>query len=1831
MFVTVVTLLPMMMFGQTYSNLWNQEQQASEKDLPKSQMTILKKIADKADRERAYGQLLKARLKQASLQVSIAPDSMKPAVERLQQQERSTSDKVLRAVYSAVLYRIFSMDARQLGQRFDDNEIAALRKEYAAKALAEPEALASVRAVGYEPFVVKGVSSEIFGHDLLSVIGYEVGNYRLLADYYSAANMRAAACVTTLEALRKEHRHRAEKIGESAYLRSLDSLIALYGDLPEACEVAIERYDAMSACTDVTPRQQAAYIRSALERWGTVTPRSNELRNHEQRLTNAQFHLQADRMVALPGRTQQVMLRNLRNIRQLTLKLYRTALKGDTNLRPDHDTDYERLKPSLQFLSEFTQTRRYEGHPDYELFDDSLTIAALPVGVYMIEVSTDPESSVWRSLYYVSDVMRLSQALPGRQVRYAVVSATTGQPLPGAKLRLQMFDRQRSSTTITCDDKGEAVYLYDSQPPRDVWAFTASDEAAPTASSYGTFNNYTYSRRSEFTCIYTDRSIYRPGQTVHVAAIVYENNGGVDNTVVAGKSVKAVLRDANFQQVGEQTVVTDEYGTCHADFILPSGVLTGRFTVQVNNSSNSFRVEEYKRPTFRVEFPVVGQQYKAGDTLTVQASTLSFAGVPVQGARVHYTVSRRVAFWWANRSRFWSYGASDHNAANETLLEADALTDGNGHFSVHVPLQLPAEADARRPMFYHFIVTADVTDQGGETHSGELSLPLGTRTTALSCDLPEKVLRDSLKSFTFTRFNAAGNSIDGKVLYQIDRGRWQTVAAKQNVSLGSLKSGRHALLAVCGSDTLRQEFSVFTLNDKHPCQTTSDWFYVSHAQFPRDGKPVTVQAGSSDANVHVLYTVIAGDKVIDSGTLELSDALDNRKFTYRGDYGNGLLLNYVWVKEGRCYHHSATIRRPLPDKQLRLKWNTFRDRLAPGQQEEWSLSVVGPDGRPAAAQLAATLYDASLDQLLAHQWSLSPYLWVPLPSSHWQYSQWGSLVGGGARGWKMLETILPSYSHFDTSVFPSLRFSRNVMYNLKTGAVRVRGTAPLAASSMETTALYAKNASIELDSEQAAADALPQTEAKPMAEERREVSQPLRVHLSETAFFFPALLTDTAGQVTLRFTLPESLTTWRMMGVAHTKDMCFGMIDGEAVAQKDVMIQPNMPRFVRVGDEALLSARIVNTSKATVSGTASMLLTDAENGAEVLRLSKPFSLPAGETMAVSFPFQPADSTSLLVCRVTASGATFSDGEQHYLPVLPNRECVTVSRPFTQNVPGTKTIDIAALFPADTRQQRLTVEYTNNPAWMMVQALPSISARCDENVIDQTVVYYANTIAQSVIGQSPRIATVFEQWKREQGSETSLMSSLQKDTELKNLTLAETPWVGDALRETDQKERLADFFDASTIRHRLFSARNKLEQLQNGDGSWSWWPGMPGSLYITAGVSEMLVRLEQVTAQPTDARPLLDRALKFIDAKMVEMVEEMKRQQRKGIKPSFPGRVALQWLYVNALDGRRPTGDAAMAHAYLMSLLKKEIKNQSIYEKAMTAIIFQATGDKQRSRDYVESLKEYSVYTDEMGRYYDTPRAGYSWMDYRIPTEVMAIEAIRRVTPDDRTTVDEMRRWLLQEKRTQAWDTPINSVNAVYAFLNGNTRLLDHRESTVLAIDSQPLAVPQATAGLGYVKATVSQPTGQMFTATKTSEGTSWGAVYAQFLQKTAEVEASHSGIKVTRQLLADGPLKVGSRVRVRIVVESERDLDFVQFIDRRAACMEPVGQLSGYRNGYYCSPKDCSTNYYFDRLSKGRHVVETEYFIDRAGRYETGLCTVQCAYAPEYRATAPSQTINVEP
>lgn len=1844
--LVVAMLMPLAAIADSYTSLWKQFDSAMQKDHPQSALKVLAQITDKAQREHEYGQLLKAQVSIAGCETMMSPDSLMPAIERLKYAEQtavSNGDNVLAAVYQSVLGSVYTDNRRLL----DDG--VAIGKEYYAKSMAHPDALASAYATGYEPFVVDGVDSKYYYDDLLHVIGMRAGDYRTMHDYYASHGKREGALLTALELVKKSRRAGDEgRVKKSKYIMSLDSLVRQYGDLLPCGEVAIERYAYMENAEDISAEEKMSYINYALMKWG-AWQRMNILRNAQRRLTLPSFHASLGGEIALPGVTRKVMVMGLNNIGQIRVSASLLNIDGTTNLDPSNDKDYARLRRHIVSTDPvLTDVHNYVGMPAYKTISDTLEIKGLRTGMYLVEVSTDNVSMpVERRLLRVSNLYPVIEMLPGKKCRVAVLNATTGTAVPGAKVDVVMSidrDGKEHVKTFTTDVNGEAYVEYKASEPRAYRVYTDEDKAFPRTSMGGRFYYYGNKANVTKTKIYTDRRIYRPGQTVHAAAIAYTYNNKVyKGEALSGKQMTITLRDANRKEIAKRTVTTDEFGMASADFVLPEGGLTGIYTLRSdlgNNIYTNFSVEEYKRPTFKVDFEKPQTKYAVGDTVRFNATAKSFAGVPVQGAKAVVRVVRRP-------SVYWRY--ADNDIKSETVLVDTLQTSADGTFTVAVPMVMPETYDEHPRRYFNFDITADVTDVAGETRYGETSLPLSDHPTMLTCDIPEKSLRDSLTTITFAYRNNAGEPIDGTVTYTIDNNSYTCKAnTPAKLDAAALASARHNLIAVCGTDTLTTSFVTFTLQDSKAPVETHDWFYQSAEQFPADGSPVYIQLGSTDSIQHVVYTIISGDKIIEEGRADLHNELRTRAISYKEEWGDGVTLSVAWVKNGRSYKHTAKIQRPLPDTRLNIKWTTFRDRLTPGQRETWTLNITRPDGTPARAQLLATMYDKSLDQLRSHNISFSLPVYANVPWLSWNGVYNRNVYAYSEAPMRFLNERSLDFSRFCyQSLYTNygevlmakeeLSVSRP-MY-VRDNAASRKGKNKIFAGVIDTDRVADEDVSVNTSR------MLPAVGSADKESSSKVLTEQVRENLEETAFFYPGLISDDKGNVSINFTLPESVTTWQLYGLAHDVQMNSGMISATSVAKKTVMVQPNIPRFVRSTDSGIILARVSNTSDKQVDGTARLSFINPETGKEVYHADHKFVVKAGETIAANFDFDMSKikNDGLLICRIVASGRGYSDGEQHYMPVLPSRELVTNTIAFTQNEPDTLHLDLNKMFAVNDKSNKLTVEYTNSPAWLVVQALPSMINPDGDNAISLATAYYANSIGRHLMQSTPVIKQTMELWKNDasQNGGSTLQSALQKNESLKQIVLAETPWLLDADRESEQKQQLMGYFNESQINYRLADNLLRLSRLQNADGSFAWWKGMEGSPYMTMSVLQTLTRLNHMVGEQNETKTIVRTAFAYMDKQMAREVKEMKKIESEGkVKNVRPSELAVQYLYASTLAGRDMQQSAKRNFDYLISRLATQNTEFSIYGKAVSAVVLAGNNHRKQAANLLESIRQYTVYKEDMGRYFDTPKALYSWFDYRIPSQVAAIEALKALQPNDANTISEMQRWLLQSKRTQAWDTPLNSVNAVYAFLDGNITSLTENagQPAVIKVNGQKLAMPKATAALGYVKSAKTGDNMRSLTIEKTSTGTSWGAAYAQFMQPTADVADATMGMKVLRDVLKDGAkldngnvqLNVGDRITVRLTVIADRDYDFVQLSDHRAACLEPAQQLSGYGYGYYCQPKDNATNYFFARLAKGKHVVETTYYVDRCGIYQTGTCTVQCAYSPEFMARTKAVTLNVK-
>ena len=1888
-YLSLIVLLVMSVFApmqaQTYDNLWKELEVLERKDLPKSVISEAMKIYDKAKAEQNVPQMMKAYLTAMQYRSLLTPDSLKVDMNGLEQwasQTGSMEDKAI--LYSILGEMTMPADVKKgLG--------------YLQASLKDKDRLLLIPVEKLRPMVRVGEASKRYFRDnLYNLLARRA--IQIMQQYRWQAAAKAnqtnslsvdmtdmdqfvtyqfvpvsdcdltAAVMQTYQSLLKAYDTETER--EGWLLTGIDALNYLYRNFSgnfsnDVCQQELRKWIHTYPAVKTVPEAYLAlaqflqYQNNQVERLRIVRegiagyPRYegiNQLKNIEKEILNASLSLEI--ATAYPGEQQSVKV-NYKNLTGITLQLYKVNLPVTSAVLQNRTTHFESKYARLQREEHFS----LKPTTDYLNVDTTLTIQAPQAGIYFLKAVPDGKKGVSDgTLMNVTALKTIYRPLPDGTLELVVVDAVSGQPVSEAEVTIYTEKGGGYSPQQTYQADKQGTLKLDFLNSNKYWynAHTAADNAMPILNLWKNDYYYKESKRKEVLQLFTDRSIYRPGQTVYVSGLAYEMEK--DSTrVLADKKYTVSLYDANNNETGKVEVRTNGFGSFSGQFVLPSPCLTGYFSLRAADTSVSFKVEEYKRPTFDVTFEPVKVEYQVGDSIEVVGMAKTFAGAPVQNARVHYNISRSYAWVW----RFMGRGSA--------RWEGEAMTDADGKFSVPVHFEIDSDRRESPLWYYTYNIQADVTDGAGETQQANLSLPLGSTSMVLNMDnLPDNLVKEKKLEIKLTAMNLSGEPVDTPVTYQVVEMEEQkdgqekegrkvltgTVEANKSFvpeAIYALPSGNYRL-KLSAKDTQGREctasknFLLFSLNDKRPPFVITDWFYQDGLEFDA-ASPATVYIGSSEKNVYLLYDVFAGNKRLESKRIELSDSVVSFRFPYKKEYGDGILVSMAFVKDGRLYSHNARIMKPAPEKKLQLKWTTFRDKLRPGQQEEWKLTVLYPDGSPAEAEMLATMYDASLDKIYsAHKLDFGVDFHYVVPLTYWNTSYMRNaylyvdfpLKRLRAVPLEYSELIIPSTGRMEAMVVGYGGSPRATL----AGALKIRG----------------RSAANAVMNQEAVTDMVLQEEmVETSAQEKAEMGSSeelaetgdiqIRENFAETAFFYPQLRTNEKGEVSISFVLPESLTRWKFMGLAHTRNVDYGKIEATATASKEFMLQPNMPRFVRVGDKANIAASLMNLSDKGVKGTVRMELFNPETEKVFYSQKQKFDVKGGETGHVNFTFEVGDKYAVMACRMVADGDTFSDGEQRYIPVLTDKQWVTETVPLNVNGEGAHIFSLENLFNKHSKtasEQRLTVEFTAHPAWYAVQALPVVANPQNEDALSWATAYYAHSLAACIVKENPRIKQIFDSWKAQSGTKETFMSNLQKNQELKNILLAETPWLTEATNEAEQKQRIATLFDLNTMNSQLAVSVEKLGELQNADGAWSWYKGMQGSRYVTTQVMEMLVRLNALTHQDADSRmqPMIQKGFEYLGKQAAEEYKSMKEAEKKGAVGLRPSEQVLRYLYICVLDGKAPVDKKV--NQYFIDKLSGEGKELTIYGKALGAIILQQAGKVAEAKLFMQSLMEYSVVTDEMGRYFDTPKARYSWFSYKIPTEVAAMEAIQRITKDTKA-IDEMKRWLLKQKQTQTWETLIATADAVYALMaTGASDLLANTGGVEITLGKEMIRTPVDDA-IGYIKKTVIGDVMNIKKVRVDKEGTGmgWGAVYAQYLESMDQIGEQGNGLSVSRQLYKgdealneSAPLKVGDKITVRLTVKADRDMDFVQIKDDRAACMEPLQAVSGFRwsngLGYYQATKDASTQFFIDQMRKGTYVIEYQVYVNRTGEYQTGIATVQSAYAPEFGGHTGGYRVMVE-
>lgn len=1913
--VVMMSLFSSQSNAQTYQSLWKSVVEFEKKDLPKSALKVVQQIYDKAEKEHQVPQMMKAFLTGMDYRYRISRDSLKVDMEKLLSWADSTTDKK----DQAVLYSIWA------GCKMEEEVKPAFDKLMLS--IADVKSLKKISASDYDPLVGSGPTSiDYFNNNLYEFLARRAisileehrwdasreGNQteflpKNIHDFDSLLKAKIepasdcdvnAAVVQTYQAMLETYDNGKER---SAWLlTALDFLKYLRGTFPSFMDEGqrielykrwIANYPSEKALPEVylaycnenklridQPKERLGLAREAIRKFPKYE-NINAFKNIEGMILEPSLDLSVP--ASYPQKKVDVSI-SYQNVTGVKLYIYKINLPVYSSVL------FEKQEMVLARYAKLYKEEHFDLVPtdDYKTKTTVVQVQAPDCGLYYIRAI--PDNMLVKhtngAYLHVTTMRIINRPLPEKRQELVVVDSETGHPVKDASIVVYKLDRNvyQQVEKVKVDEQGTVV-LQDKERGYYLHATKPGDEAMDLDRLWMT--NYTKqeeAKRSYHLKLFTDRSIYRPGQTVYVSGFLNDQLKD-DLRALPDQSIELTLIDSNWKEVEKRNVKTNEFGSFSDQFTLPSGGLTGQFTIRAKmtdrasvNSQATIRMEEYKRPTFEVTFEDVIEQYQQGDSISVKGKAMTFAGVPVQQANVHYKIERRD--WW-----FFSNSAS---------WDGDVTTDDDGNFTVPVKLLVEDGAPLYR-RYYSFHISADVTSMGGETQTGTTSIPLGSTSLILQIGgLPNgnEVIKENKNQILFGAYNLSHEPIKVNVHYELyqlakrtqeeldalsaeektdnylykevkklDEGEKEANAPWNWEKLFEQPSGRYRIKIEAKDDQGRickasEDILLLSLNDKKLPEYKTDWWYQTGNEFDASNPPA-LYIGTSEENVYLLYDVFSGNQRLESRRMIISDEIVKLSYPYKQEYGDGILVTWAFVRNGNLISRRSEFIRPRPDKKLVMKWKVFRDKLLPGQQEEWRLSIAGPDGKPTEAEMLAMMYDASLDKLYSHSVYWAPYFQRFVPRSIWQIKNVQGASSHASVPYHSLDEKSKVYSEL---IIPFTRFYGRILMSRSKGVMYDMAEAPMAmnVSMKSARSMDDGNMVVAEAAEEVMAMGARQSETEEAVQEEgtQEQTVSVRENFNETAFFYPQLRTDEKGEVSIAFTLPESLTQWNFKAFAHTQQMDYGMLNERITASKDFMLQPNMPRFVRIGDDAHITAQVMNRSEGQVNGTVRMELLDPETNKVIHKESMPFTVEAGKTVAADFRFMVTDQYPMLIVRMVADGGTFSDGEQHYLPVLSNRQWITETIPFYINGKGEKTYSLEPLFNHHSQtatSKKMTLELTANPAWYAVQALPTMSNPENESAISWATSYYANSLAQHISDTHPKLKQVFEQWKAEGKDKELLISQLEKNQELKNLLLQETPWVLEAESETAQRQRLSTLFDLNEMRNKLSIAEKKLLELQKGDGGWSWFEGMKSNRYITTSVMEMLSRLQMLTGKSFggNVNQMYSRAMDYLQNQAKEEYTRMKDFEKKNPKSDLcPSENTLDFLYIWSLTHRdadlgKQTGEFKTMMDYFLDKVVKHPHALTIYGKARTSVILYDFGRKEKAQEFFQSLMEYTVYTDEMGRYYDSPSAYYSWCSYLIPTEVAAIEAVNRLTKDQQT-IDEMQRWLLKQKQTQMWETPIASVNAVYALLNTGERDLLSNEGGIKVKVGKTIVEPsEKDAPLGYVKQSIldKDMEAKSLSVEKTTDGVSWGAVYAQYFEDMDKVEADGKSLTIKKELLKNGqlidrttPLQIGDKVTVRLTVQSDRDIDFVQIKDERAACMEPTDVLSGYRwkggLGLYQSTRDAATLFFVDMFRKGEYIIEYQVFINRKGTYGAGAASIQSAYAPEFSGRSSGKVISVE-
>ncbi len=1585
--------------------------------------------------------------------------------------------------------------------------------------------------------------------------------------------------------------------------------------------------------------------------------RISVIENRLTRLVQPEINFSCKTAYSLKGKKKLSV--HYKNIKNIKAKLYKLPTSTISFSHRYNNPYYSEEQKTFVKEIDFVLPRRepyLEGKTELELDINDY-------GVYKLEFDyheKDKSDQYIEENYYfvVSDIASFARISGENRCEFFVVNRESGKPIRDAKVNIYSREYKGGEyhytliKTISTNEIGLAEYADEEEDYdfKDLLYNVSLNNGSQLLLSKLPYSYYYDDSETDITenvNIYTDRSLYRPGQTVFFKAVATITEDG-KSQVSANKTLDFTLKDTHWNEVSKQTLKTNEFGSVSGEFALPQGVLSGNFTISTENGSIYFRVEEYKRPSFVVSFDKIDKTYKFGEEIILTGEAENFSGIKLQNANVAYKVTRQQSRWWR-----WG-GEPEHFA------EGITSTDENGKFSITFT---PQKADKEFSVYgiYTFNVEATVTDVNGETQIGNYSVAVGDVSMVLNIDIPEQFEKSLEEKIIISAKNLDGNEIQTTGSYtifslhendsinkQVLQGRFENGEQKElKEQLKKLASGKCRIKLQAKDDrnnTIEEEkdFVIFSYSDKRPPIKTNEWLVVKNKMFSSE-KPAEIIFGATD-NVSVLYELWIGNTLLKREWVKINN--ENRLFTvpFKSEYKDGLTVMMTYIKDEKFYHHTTQIISEKEKPELNIKMDVFRDKIRPGANEEWRLSIKDSKGNPATAEILAGMYDFSLDQIYpATKWMLSlPYFE--------KYKTASSLRSDNSFNEDWINIYIPTYFKNETT-FAFDRFNWFDFSFFQYGGMLYRALAGSAAGVKveesdvlnEVVVAYGVSKEVKEDVE------INSTEQMSLPLPSQNQPQ-IRRNFNETAFFFPQLRTNEKGETQIAFTVPESNTRWRFRVLAHDKNLNVGQTEAFTVSQKELMVTPNMPRFLRHGDRASISTKISNLSDKTINGNVKLEFFNPVTD-EIINIispenqSQPFSLNKDESSDARWMFDVPSNIDVIGVRIVAQSESFSDGEQHALAVLPNRMLVTESMRMDVNGTQTKefTMDRLANKTSGTIEDyRLTLEFTSNPAWYAVQALPVLSNPDNDNAVSWFVSYYANTLGMHISKAYPKVSAMIEAWKKQGGDSETLLSNLEKNQELKNVLLEETPWVLEAKNEAEQKQKLSLLFDLNRNQNLTRQAIDKLAELQTSQGGWSWFKGFYPSRSITQYVLYGFNQLKELKAVEFDDNiiAMQTKAVRYIDAEAVRNFEELKKDNKNWRKIESISVFELEYLYVRSLYNQPMDAKTKEMVDFYTSVVEKNWTQFGLYERSLVAVLMHRNGKENIVQNILKSYREHATVSDEMGMYWANNRSHVFMSQSATSVHTFIMDAFR-IGGAKADEMDNMKRWLLKQKQTQLWESAHATMDAVYALLSTGTDWFSSENKTTVIIANKLIEPVKQELGTGYFKEAwhKSEIVPQMGKVKIENSGNApaWGALYWQYYEDLDKISKTDASLDVEKLLFvekpdasgtklnpitSDSPLKVGDKVIVRLTIRADRDFEFVHLKDMQAASFEPIEQLSGvkWQGGtvYYQTSKDSSTNFYFDVLPRGTYVFEYGVFVTRTGDYSNGITTIRCMYAPEF-------------